>query len=242
MAKEPGLVKTTTRRWSSEGPQLVVEGVGTIGVSVRPIHFFDRYEANIPDGIGIQVDRVDPSSPAERAGLKEGDIIVKIDDQWVSNTYQYKALIRLLGPGHKARFLVKSCETHVERTPGGDFRKLITTKEYLAEVTIGESDGGPLVDPVEPFDWSKPPPKETVRHKGYTVNFRADGSVQAINDEGLIRFQGDGIELAKWYLTAELPDQEWYRLFPPPRGEVLSLGYDRVEEKPKDGEPKQAPK
>ena len=51
--------------------------------------------------------RVSPSGPAGQAGLKEDVIILKIDDQWVSNTYHYEALVRRLGPGHKATILVK---------------------------------------------------------------------------------------------------------------------------------------
>ena len=121
-------------------------------------------------------------------------------------------------------------------------------KDYIFEAILGETDGAPLVDPLEPMDWSKPPKKETVRHKGLTFNFRDHRMVQAINAEGVIRYQGrDGVDWAKYLPKEEFPLAEM------PNGvggvnklvgvpEVLSVGYEAVEEKPKVDKPKQAPK
>jgi uncharacterized surface protein with fasciclin (FAS1) repeats len=112
----------------------------------------------------------------------------------------------------------------------------MTAKDYIFEAILGETDGAPLVDPLEPMDWSKPPRKETVRHKGLTFNFRADRMVQAINAEGVIRYQGrDGVDWAKYLPKEEFPFAEM------PNGvggvnklvgvpEVLSVGYVLKEE------------
>jgi hypothetical protein len=249
MAKQPGPVKTITmREWKEPDVPSVVKGVGTLGISVHQIGPRGRYWAGLPDGFGIRVGHVMPSSPAEQAGLKLNDLIVKIDDQWVSNTYQFKALIRHLGPGHKARLLVRNSSMVAGKVGenGGTVwlnPPLLKTEEYIVEAVLGETDGAPLVDPVEPMDWSKPPKKETVRHKGLTFNFR-DRMAQAINAEGVIRYQGeDGQFWAKYLPKHEFSDMpEEIGSLPKSFGKVLSIGYEAVEEKPKDDTTEQASK
>jgi len=248
MAKEPGPVKTiTSREWKEPEVSSVVKGVGTLGISVQQIGPRARYWRGLPDGFGIRVGHVMPSSPAEQAGLKANDVIVKIDDQWVSNTYQFKALIRHLGPGHKARILVRNSSMVAGKVGenGGTVwlnPPLLKTEEYIVEAILGETDGAPLVDPVEPMDWSKPPQKETVRHKGLTFNFR-DGMAQAINAEGVIRYQGeDGQFWAKYLPKDEFSDMpEEIGSLPKSFGKVISIGYRKVEE-PEDDKPEQAPR
>ena len=45
------------------------------------------------------VDRVNPESPAEMAGMKDGDRIVRIADNDVDNIYDYMAATRNNKPG-----------------------------------------------------------------------------------------------------------------------------------------------
>lgn len=47
-----------------------------VGILMRPV----RLGAD-PGGLGITVDRVNPGTPAERAGLKVGDLIVELDGE-----------------------------------------------------------------------------------------------------------------------------------------------------------------
>ncbi len=47
-----------------------------VGILMRPVRLGDD-----PGGLGITVDRVNPDTPAERAGLKVGDLIVELDGE-----------------------------------------------------------------------------------------------------------------------------------------------------------------
>jgi hypothetical protein len=49
-------------------------------------------------GVGLVVERVEPKSPADEAGLQQYDILEKLDDQWLVNSQQFGVLVRM----HKA--------------------------------------------------------------------------------------------------------------------------------------------
>jgi aminopeptidase N len=57
-------------------------------------------------GPGVKVAGVTPGSPAERAGVKEGDVIVKVDGQDVANLAGFSAILRGLTPGQTVKALV----------------------------------------------------------------------------------------------------------------------------------------
>lgn len=49
--------------------------------------------ARDPNGKGIRVLRVDPDSPADRAGLKQGDLITTVEATAVKNTEEYFTIL-----------------------------------------------------------------------------------------------------------------------------------------------------
>lgn len=49
--------------------------------------------------VGVLVERIEADSPAAQAGLEQFDIIEKVDDQWIINTQQFGALLRMHAPG-----------------------------------------------------------------------------------------------------------------------------------------------
>jgi len=57
-------------------------------------------------GIGLVVDFVEPGSPAETAGLKQYDVITKLNDQILSNSEQLGVLVRLKKPSDDANLEV----------------------------------------------------------------------------------------------------------------------------------------
>jgi PDZ domain len=50
-------------------------------------------QLKLTKGMGLVVDFVEPSSPAEAAGIKQYDVITKFDDQLVVNQEQFRALV-----------------------------------------------------------------------------------------------------------------------------------------------------
>lgn len=59
------------------------------------------------DGSGVRIEGVVESSPAERAGLREGDVIIGIGGLAIDNLQGYADALRALAPGERVtvRFL-----------------------------------------------------------------------------------------------------------------------------------------
>jgi hypothetical protein len=65
----------------------------------------------VPDfafpGPGVNVTGVVPDSPAAKAGIREGDIIMRLNDSAVSNLQEYSNLLRALSPGQRVSVLLR---------------------------------------------------------------------------------------------------------------------------------------
>ena len=72
-----------------------------LGVVATPVTAAMREQLKLPKGIGLVVDGVQSQSPAESAGIKQYDIIQKIDDQWLVNPQQFGVLVRMHKPGEE---------------------------------------------------------------------------------------------------------------------------------------------
>jgi serine protease Do len=93
-------------------------------------------EANdLPTTEGVLVAQVDRDTPAEKAGLKVGDVIFKFDGQEVSSAQQFRFLVAKAGPGAEARLEIwrngKNRDIKV---------KLEDRNKYVAEVTETPSE------------------------------------------------------------------------------------------------------
>ncbi len=81
-----------------EGLQLLRRGP-QLGVSVHSLDedlasYFDARE-----GEGVLVLRVEPDSPADRAGIRGGDLLIKINRRSIGSPEDLRGVIRELGPG-----------------------------------------------------------------------------------------------------------------------------------------------
>lgn len=57
---------------------------------------------NLPDVTGTLVGYVEPDSPAARAGIQSGDVILSVNGHKISNAEDYKVFVSQLEPGSKA--------------------------------------------------------------------------------------------------------------------------------------------
>ncbi len=79
--------------WSE--PLVQVFGGGSyIGVSVRDADAEDAKTAKLQAPGGVVIDSVREGSPAEKAGLKAGDVIVEFDGERVRSTRQFTRLVQ----------------------------------------------------------------------------------------------------------------------------------------------------
>jgi hypothetical protein len=65
-----------------------------------------REQLKLTKGVGLVVDAVEPKSPAELAGIKQHDVIEKLNDQWLVNVEQFGALLRSMKSGDEVKLSV----------------------------------------------------------------------------------------------------------------------------------------
>jgi serine protease Do len=74
------------------------------GVAVEPLAREDLRQLNIEGGVAVS--GVAPESPADRAGLREGDVIREINRKPVRSVEDYERLVRGLSPKQRVLLLI----------------------------------------------------------------------------------------------------------------------------------------
>jgi serine protease Do len=87
-----GQVRTRTR------PERVVQVFAGqsahIGVSVRDLDAEDAKTTKVQGNLGVLIEEVSEESPAEKAGLRKGDVVVEFDGERVRSTRQFTRLVQ----------------------------------------------------------------------------------------------------------------------------------------------------
>jgi len=123
---------------------------GYLGVMIQDITPALAKEFKLKDSKGALVGDVVPNGPAQRAGLKSGDIVVEFNGKAVEDARHLKLAVARLKPGAKASTRVlrdgssKSLEVTVREMPGsGQVAKAETNaddSEALKGVAVGDLD------------------------------------------------------------------------------------------------------
>ncbi len=72
-----------------------------LGVHTSQLDQGLSHQLGLPPGAHLRVDHVAQGSPAENAGLKLYDILLKLDDQLLINPDQLKTLVQMRNPGER---------------------------------------------------------------------------------------------------------------------------------------------
>ncbi len=131
-------------------PQLRLEmlrpKVPSLGIATAPLPPAVRAQVDLPDGVGLLVENVVQDGPADEAGLRQFDLLVKFDDQLVCSPQQLDTLVRMAGAGATASLTIRR---------GG--------KEQVLEATVEERADGWQPFPVVPGGpWQPFPPMEAI--------------------------------------------------------------------------------
>ncbi len=87
--------RASDRRGASQ-PQMEeeMESAAFLGVETAPVSEILTDQLNLPKNFGLVVLHISPDSPASAAMLKAHDILLKLDDQRLIDTFQLSVLIR----------------------------------------------------------------------------------------------------------------------------------------------------
>ena len=91
-----------------EGPSVRESGKARIGVQVQDITKELAERLGIEDAAGALVTEVVDGSPAERAGIERGDVIVEVNRQSVGDAAAFAKAVRSAEPGKSVLLLVRS--------------------------------------------------------------------------------------------------------------------------------------
>ena len=109
-----------------------------LGVSTEEVSGDLRAQLPIPNGAGLIVRDVVKDSPAEKAGLRVNDVLLRLDDQLLINTHQFQTLIGGRNEGDEIglTLLRKGQETKVRA-------KLVKHAPDLSEAAPADAPGVP---------------------------------------------------------------------------------------------------
>src|SRR2546425_11662148 len=147
-----------------------------IGVSIRDV--MPAEAGGQPQGgmSGVLVDDVRPDSPADKAGLKRGDIVVEFDGERVRSARQFSRLVQETTPGRTvtAAIVRDSKRSDVQITPNDErHRDVMISGDFGDYMRDLGRDLGRLGDHLPSFDFNFDfdlPALAPGRRLGITVN------------------------------------------------------------------------
>jgi membrane-associated protease RseP (regulator of RpoE activity) len=129
-AGKPAAAESARKTWFG----VVVDELGPELRAQLPIH----------DGAGLLVRRISPESPALRAGLRENDVLVKWDDQILTNLAQLTALVSARAEGDTVRitYYRKGAEATIDVQLGStNSQEDGPVGDFLSHILSGFSGG-----------------------------------------------------------------------------------------------------
>lgn len=158
--EEPGkqVVKKKIMIVDKDGKQKVYEGDGPmvrrgyLGVALTDLTPELRSHFGVPDDAGVMVAKVDPGSPAEKAGIKVGDILTRIDGGPLKSSWDVMGKIRKLNDGQQV-------PVEVWRNGKAQNVTVAIVEKERPEIDMGpvffkEGDGEPMMKlQMNPDEW-----------------------------------------------------------------------------------------
>jgi serine protease Do len=175
-----------------------------------------RLDVKVSERQGVYINKVNEGSAAQEAGLKEGDVIVKIDDRVVNNVAELQDNVARHRPGEKVRVTfrregnektvtatLKNLDNEVRIVRSGEnisiegasFRNL--NEEEMAELKL---DGGVKIESLGSGKW-----RDAGIREGFVITSIDKRPVNNVDElrEALRGKQGEGILIAGRYPNGE---------------------------------------
>ncbi|CAN5523827.1 Do family serine endopeptidase [soil metagenome] len=86
---------------------------GYLGVGIQPMTDDIAGAMGLPKDVGEMISRVEPGEAAQKAGLKQGDVVVKVNGQDVTPDQSLSYMVARVAPGSKANLEVVRDGKHI---------------------------------------------------------------------------------------------------------------------------------
>lgn len=133
-----------------------------LGVNVAEVDSERARELKLKEERGVEIKKVEPGSPAEKAGLKENDVVLEYNGQRVEGTEGFQRMVRETPAGRTARMQVSR---------DGNVQNLTATLAQRKEVTFNKefSVKMPPMPPMPPMPAMPPMPSFDVPKSVTTI-------------------------------------------------------------------------
>ncbi len=115
----------TSTRVTPKAVQILSGRGSQIGVTIRDVEESDAKTGKLAATSGVVIEEVSEDSPAAKAGLKKGDVVVEFDGERVRSVRQFTRLVRETPAGRKIQTSVmrdgQKVNLSVEPREGGSF-------------------------------------------------------------------------------------------------------------------------
>lgn len=144
-----------------------------MGVGTEPVHPEVQRYLELPEGFGIQVSEVVNDSPAEKAGLKKGDVLTLFGDQRLISGEHLVLLVRELQKGDEVEVTVlrKGDERRLKLILGERAAPIASESQQFSRYKIDEYIG----------DWAAY--YSAIRTKEPDENLNIDGDETSFDEE-----------------------------------------------------------
>jgi serine protease Do len=104
----PAVVLAVVCAWGAmaQAPAPAAHPGSYLGIGVRELAAQRAEALGVPGGRGVEVSVVVTGTPADRAGLKMGDVVLQFNGQPVEGVEPFMRMVRNASPGRPARLLV----------------------------------------------------------------------------------------------------------------------------------------
>jgi len=150
---------------------------GELGVMIQEMTPELAQEFGLAETEGVLISQVSKNSPAGKAGLKGGDVVVKYDDQDVNSVEAFRNLVANTLPGDKAK---------IQILRDGKPETLTATIGSQSETTTASKTGANLLSQLGLTVQTLTPDLA----KQYNVNAEKGAVITAVNDSSLASLAG----------------------------------------------------
>jgi membrane-associated protease RseP (regulator of RpoE activity) len=127
--------------------QFFVQGDGFLGVYAEDISKENQSKYNLSQVRGVGVTRIVKDSPAEKAGLRQGDVIVRIDGENVTSVRKLNRVVSEIAPDQSVRVTISRGGSEQELTATMGRRSMTNTFSGLLKNSPGAWEWeGPMLN------------------------------------------------------------------------------------------------